>query len=246
MKILVTGSKGFIARNLIKHFKENFIVEIIEFDKKQNLKILEKLTKGVDFIFHLAGEARPSRKKEEYEKSNSVLTEKLIEAILKNEEKIPIAFTSSIHADTSVNDYGRTKKESELIIEKYAIDFKIPCFIYKLPHIFGEGCKPYHHSVITTWIFNRVNNLESTIYDRSQKMNYVYVQDLVKDLAECLKKNKFSPDTLYHDTKIIYPTTLGEVFDYIEEFNEMTKDKSYQIKEDGFKKKLFNVYKTYT
>lgn len=243
--ILVTGAKGFIAKNLIKRLGENSLFNILEFSRDNNLVDLTNLVKRADFIFHLAGEVKPQSTRNEFEKSNSHLTKFLINAVVSSKKKIQILLASSIHSDISDNHYGKTKKESESLIERYSIDEGVQCFIYKLPHIFGEGCKPNYNSVITTWIYNRVNNIETIVYDRQIKMEYIYVQDLVKDFVECMKNDLHSDSSIYKEYGNSYTTTLGDVYDYIEEFNLNIKNDQYQITENDFKAKLFNVYKQY-
>jgi UDP-2-acetamido-2,6-beta-L-arabino-hexul-4-ose reductase len=243
--ILVTGAKGFIAKNLIKRLNKSSLFNIFEFSRNSSLDDLANIVKEVDFIFHLAGEVKPKSKKNEFEKSNSGLTKSLIIAIKDSKKKIPILFASSIHSDTSDNYYGKTKKESELSIERYSIDEGVQCFIYKLPHIFGEGCKPNHNSVITTWIYNRINNLEVIIYDRNITMEYIYVQDLIDNFIELIEHNVHSELSIFKEYTNVYTTTLGNVDDYIQDFYLNIENNQYHIKDNDFKSKLFKVYKQY-
>ncbi len=243
--ILVTGSKGFIAKNLIKRLSENSLFKIFEFSRNNNLDDLINIVKRVDFIFHLAGEVKPNSEKNEFEKSNSGLTKHLISAIKGSKKKIPILFASSIHSDISDNYYGKTKKESELLIERYSIEEGVQCFIYKLPHIFGEGCKPNHNSIITTWIYNKINNLEIIVYDKNIKMKYIYVQDLVNDFIDCLGYKTYSELKIYKEYDYFYTTTLGDIVDYIQEFYLNIENNKYQITSNDFKLKLFKIYKEY-
>ena len=113
-----------------------------------------------DFIYHFAGEVRAGQSSIKYQRSNSELTQNLLDILESNNKKTPILFTSSIHSDKSVNSYGKTKKESEKMIEKYAKKNSTKCYIYKLPHVSGEGCKPNYNSVITTWIYNSIKNFD--------------------------------------------------------------------------------------
>ena len=242
--ILVTGANGFIAQNLIIKL-EGAPLYINKFGRKHNSEELNSMVNHADFIFHLAGEVKPNSTREQFENSNSELTRSLIAAIKKTHRKIPVLLASSIHSDLSNNFYGRTKKESELLIENFSIQEKVDCFIFKIPHVFGQGCKPNHNSVITTWIYNKVNNLETIVYDRSFEMTYVYVQDLVDDFLQCLEIQGHKDNTIYRKCNTTYKTTLGEVYDYIDEFNENYKNQNYEIKGNDFKLKLFKVFQQY-
>ena len=243
--VLVTGAKGFIAKNLIKRLGDNKSLNIIEFVREDNLVDLADMTKKADFIFHLAGEVRPKSKKSEFEESNSHLTKHLIDAVLRSKKKTPILLTSSIHSDLADNSYGKTKRESESFIERYSIDEGVPCFIYKLPHIFGEGCKPNYNSVITTWVYNRINNIETIVYDRNIEMEYIYVQDLVDEFIGCLDSKVNLESIIFKGYCNSYKTTLGDVYDYIQEFYENIENDEYRINGNNFKSVLFEVYKEY-
>ena len=241
--ILITGARGFIGTNLISRLSQNTKLNLLEVVRETKVEELESLIKKSDLIYHLAGEVRPNSNDSSFRESNLNLTELILKLIKKNNKKIPILYTSSIHSDISVNEYGRTKKASEILIENYAKINNVKCNIYKLPHVFGEHCKPNYNSVITTWIYNTVHNLEVKVYDRNIKMNYVYVQDLIKEFSDCL--DNFSNE-IFVESEYIYSTNLGEVIDFIEEFKENANNEKYIIGKDGFKGKLLDVYKHYS
>ena len=64
MKVLITGSNGFLAKNLISHLRMMDKIELYFFSKEDSLNKLEDHLKKVDFIFHLAGVNRPKTKTE--------------------------------------------------------------------------------------------------------------------------------------------------------------------------------------
>ena len=237
--ILVTGSKGFIGQNLIKQLENK---NILEFNRKDSIDKLEELVLRSDFIFHFAGEVRPNSSDNAFIESNVTLTQKLIQILEKNNKKIPILFTSSIHAKLLKNEYGKTKRESELLIESYSKNNNIDCFIYILPHVFGEDCKPNYNSVISTWIHNSIKNLEITIYDRDIQMSYVYIQDIITEFLTNLDQKE---KELYNEPKKIYKTTLGEVVDYLEKFNNNLNQLDDYVCSNEFEEKLYNTYMYY-
>jgi UDP-2-acetamido-2,6-beta-L-arabino-hexul-4-ose reductase len=241
--VLVTGSKGFIGKNLLKCMKDDKSINILEFTRNNTIEELETLISNCDFIIHLAGEVRPNSSDEDFVNSNIYLTKSILNILEKQNKVVPILLASSIHAKLLKNEYGKTKRESEILIEKYSEKNKINCFIYTLPHLFGEGCKENYNSGISTWIYNSINNLDINVFDRNIKMHYAYVQDIVCEFLSSLKMK--DSKQLYFEPKVIFDTTLGEVVDLINEFKLNILNENYKIINNEFKEKLFQTYKDY-
>ena len=239
--ILVTGSQGFIGKNLLKKLTN---VNIVTFNRDDSEDFLEECISRCDFIIHLAGEVRPNSSDDAFKSSNILLTNLILEILKKQEKKIPIILTSTIHAKLLKNEYGKTKRESEILLEDYAKNNKTNCYIYRLPHVFGEECKPNYNSVVSTWIYNSLNNLEINVFDRNIEMHYVYVQDIVDEFISILEIKK-DFNNIYIEPEKIYKTTLGEVVDFINEFKANLLNKEYQVKDNEFKQKLFKTYQDY-
>ncbi len=240
LNILLTGSNGFIGKNLIQALEKNAQINILTFTRENSLIDLEEAIKQSDFICHLAGEVRPNSSDDDFNVSNVMLTESMVEILERLNKKIPILLTSTIHAKLLKNEYGKSKRVSETLIEEYSQRNDVKCFIYRLPHVFGEGCKANYNSVISTWIYNSINNLEINVFDRSIEMYYVYVQDSVDEFLEIIESRDAE---LYIEPKSVYGTTLGEVVDYIHEFKE-NKNTNVHF-DDAFKQKLYQTYKDY-
>jgi UDP-2-acetamido-2,6-beta-L-arabino-hexul-4-ose reductase len=241
LNVLVTGANGFFGKAMIGRLKKSN-VNILTFTRENNFQDLQSLVLRSDFIYHFAGEVKAGLSSIEYQRSNSTLTQNILNILESKNKKTPILFTSSIHSDVSVSSYGKTKKESEEMIEKYANRRSTKCYIYKLPHVFGQECKPNHNSVITTWMYNSIKNFDIDVYDKKIKMNYIYIQDIVGEFAELLTATQ---DTLYLEPQLIYPTTLGDVLEYIEEFKVNINKKKYVITDNEFKRKLYATYQSY-
>jgi len=240
--ILVTGSKGFIGQNLIKKLQQDSQNIILEFTRENTLAELEELVLKSDFIYHIAGEVRPKSSDAEFKSSNVTLTQNLISILEKNSKKTPILLVSSIHAQLQKNEYGKSKRESELLVEKYAKESNNKCFIYRLPHVFGEGCKVNYNSVVSTWIYNTIKGLEVNIFDTSIEMHYVYVQDIVDEFIAIIEIEK---GELYINPQNTYETTLGELVGYLDEFKNNIENRQYSIENNEFKEKLFQTYRDY-
>lgn len=242
--ILVTGSKGFLGKHLIKVLSSHEEYRVYEYTRQSTLEELEAIIDGVDFIFHLAGEVNPKSTEEAFFEKNVTLTQELIDVLKSRGLKIPILLASSIHAENPKNVYGVTKKESEEIILQYRLEQKIPVYIYRLFHLFGEGCKPNYNSVISAWMYNAIRDLEIQVYDRCIAMHYSYVQDVVNEFIAHLDTFTTS-STSFFKPSLVYDTTLGEVVDNINEFKHNIHNPFYRIEENSFKQKLFTTYQDY-
>lgn len=242
LNILVTGSAGFIGKNFLNNsIDESF--NILEFNRNDSNDCLEKIIQRSDFVVHLAGEVRPQSSKDQFKKSNNILTGNIIHSLKKSGKKVPILLASTIHAKLMNSEYGNSKRASELMIENYYGDTGNPYCIYRLPHVFGEGCKPNYNSVISTWMYNSVNDLQINVFDRSIQMRYVYVQDVVTEFIAHIN-NGALPNT-YVEPKESYETTLGEVVDMIHEFRSNIHNQNWTVDGCEFKKKLHSTYVNY-
>lgn len=241
--ILVTGSKGFVGKHLVKALSFDTRYSVYEYIKQSTLKELEFIIDGVDFIFHLAGEVHPKSTAESFYAKNVTLTQVLIDVLKSRGLKIPILLASSIHAENPKNVYGTTKKESEEIILQYGLEQKVPVYIYRLFHLFGEGCKPNYNSVISTWMYNAIRDLEIQVYDRGIAMHYSYVQDVINEFIAHLDTSNTSSS--FFKPSLVYDTTLGEVVDDINEFKHNIHNPFYHIEDNLFKQKLFITFQDY-
>jgi len=242
LNILITGTKGFIGKNLLEKLDRNNF-SILEFNRNDSVEILEQNIIKSDFIVHLAGEVRPNSTDDDFKSSNTLLTKTIIDLLNKHNKTVPILMASTIHAKLLKNEYGKTKREAEILIENYANATNARCFIYRLPHVFGEGCKPNYNSVVTTWIYNSIKDLEINCFDRSIVMHYVYVQDIVDDFLSIIDKQ--TSQMIYMEPKKVYQTTLGEVVDMIAEFKQNIQNQDYKPDESELKQKLFATYLYY-
>src|SRR5690554_3329399 len=149
MKILVTGSNGFIAKNLIAELKSKNQYTIFEYNRESTMEDLNRYCKDCEFVFHLAGVNRPKNVDEFFE-GNFDLTKLLLQTLEKHNNKSPIVFSSSIQAELE-NPYGRSKKAGEELLFEYSKDKNAKVFVYRFPNVFGKWCKPNYNSVIATF-----------------------------------------------------------------------------------------------
>jgi len=240
MKVLITGSNGFISKNLIEHLKRDENIELYLYSKKDSLNILEAYVNEVDFIFHLAGVNRPKDKKDFYE-GNSNLTKIIVDILKKEDKQTPILLSSSTQSDLD-NDYGKSKKEAEEILLDYSKETNTNVFIYKLPNVFGKWSKPNYNSVISTWCYNISHDLEIKVNNREIELNLVYVDDVVKSFIE---KLEYESENKYFEINTVYKKTLGEIEELLYKFKENRSTLVIPEVSSGFERVLYATYLSY-
>ncbi|HLD23989.1 MAG TPA: NAD-dependent epimerase/dehydratase family protein [Sulfuricurvum sp.] len=238
MKILVTGSNGFIGKNLIESLARTKSLEVLTYTKNDSQEHLENLLEKADFIFHLAGVNRPQNSVEFYH-GNSDLTQLIVNTLVKLQKKVPILLSSSTQVGGD-SDYAKSKEMSEKIIEQYSIDYHVKCFIYRLPNVFGKWSKPNYNSAIATWCHNITRDLPIQVNDRTTILNLVYIGDVIGAFIERLFVSQ--SDSLYYDIPVIYQKTLGEIEDLLYQFRESRTSLLIPQIADGFKRAMYATY----
>lgn len=240
MKILITGSDGFIAKNLIEHLKRDSNITLYLFSKNDSISILEAYLNEVNFIFHLAGVNRPE-KIEDFYKGNTKLTQTIINFLISNNKSVPILLSSSAQSNLD-NDYGKSKKEAENLIIKYSKEVNTNVYIYKLPNVFGKWSKPNYNSVISTWCHNISHNLDITINNKDIKLDLVYIDDVIKSFIDKLDSQY---DKEYFTVDNIYKKSLGEISQLLHQFKENRTNLIVPNVASGFERALYATYLSY-
>ena len=241
MKVLVTGAKGFIGRNLVTTLKQDTNLEVIEVDIEQSVEELKQATLESEFIFHLAGINRPKDEKEFFE-GNTALTETIIETLKQHQKKTPILITSSIQAELD-NAYGQSKKAAEEALKNYAEVTGANSYIYRLPNVFGKWCRPNYNSAVATFCHKIARDEEIWVNDRSISLNLVYIDDVVRCFIDTMNNQPKSTD--YLEVTPVHPTTLGEIVDLLVSFKESRETRTVAKMDDPLAKKLYSTYLSY-
>jgi UDP-2-acetamido-2,6-beta-L-arabino-hexul-4-ose reductase len=237
MKVLVTGSNGFIGRNLCQHLKEMKDVEVLPFDKDDNFSIIEKNIKNIDFIFHLAGINRPE-KVDEFYSGNRDLTKTIIDLLKENKLRTPLLISSSIQA-VKDNDYGKSKKEAEDIVFNYDKD---NTYVFRLHNVFGKWCRPNYNSVVATFCYNTAHNIDLTVNDPNAEVELIYIDDIIKEFINILNGNKPSHiEDSYCYIEPRYKVTIGELLDKIKACKSSMESILVLQTGNDFTKKLFST-----
>lgn len=242
MRILVTGAKGFIGKNLIAELRNRKYTEIFEYDRDTDYLLLDEYCKEADFVFHLAGVNR-SKVKSEFMEGNFGFTSNLLNFLKKNNNTCPVMISSSIQAELD-NPYGESKKAGENLLFSYSEETGSKVLVYRFPNVFGKWCKPNYNSAVATFCHNIAHDLPIQVNDPSVVMNLVYIDDVVNELIDTLegKENKIG---LFCEVPLAYTATLNEIVDLIYSFKNSRENKSVPNMHDELAKKLYSTYLSY-
>jgi len=244
MKILITGAKGFIGKNLAVELQNKKAGELLEFDKDNSLSDLHKFALECDLVFHLAGINRPLDVKE-FEEGNTDLTNALITYLKESGNKAPIIFSSSVQAKLD-NPYGRSKLAAENSLIKYSEVTGVPVCIYRLPNVFGKWSRPSYNSVVSTFCHNIAHSLPIQINDPETILNQIYVNDVIDEfIAKTANITKRNGPELIENIKPVYTLTLGKLADIITSFKESRLQLSVPDLSDPLTTKLYATYLSY-
>ena len=270
MKVLVTGAKGFVGKNLVcalnnlKDGKDRTrpnikIDEVYEYDIDSNISELAEYCKNADFVFNLAGVNRP-KDPEEFKKGNFGFASTLLETLKKYGNKCSVMISSSIQATLIGRydgEYGRSKRDGENLLFDYANKTGAKVLVYRFPNLFGKWCRPNYNSAVATFCNNVANDLPITINDRSTELELLYIDDLVYEMFDALegKEHRCEFDGLtavenengrFCFVPTTHRVTLGEISDLLEKFKSQPISLLMpEIPNNSFAKKLYSTYLSY-
>ena len=270
MKILVTGAKGFVGKNLCAQLKNirdgkarNYGVtvdEIFEYDLDSTPAELDQWCAEADFVFNLAGVNRPKDVKE-FMSGNFGFASTLLKTLWKHENTCPVMLSSSQQASLSGrfgdSEYGRSKKAGEDLFLEYGEKYCVKVLVYRFPNLFGKWCRPNYNSAVATFCNAVANDLQYKVNDPSVELELLYIDDLVDEMIACLRgeEHRCDFDGLgvfpIKDGKYCYvPTThratLGEIVDLLNKFAAQPSTLMIpEIPANSFAKKLYSTYLSY-
>lgn len=270
MKVLVTGAKGFVGKNLcarlnnIKAGKARCypvtVEEVFEYDIDSTFEELDHYCKEANFVFNLAGVNRPENP-EDFKKGNFGFASTLLDTLKKHGNSCPVMLSSSIQATLigryAGHPYGESKKAGEELFFAYSEETGAKVLVYRFPNLFGKWCRPNYNSAVATFCNNIANDLPIQVNDPSVELELLYVDDLVDEMILALQGKEHHCEFEGVDTVLTengrfcaVPTTfrasLGEIVDLLHQFAEMPKTLMIpEIPADSFAKRLFSTYLSY-
>lgn len=271
MKILVTGAKGFVGKNLCaalrnirdnkdRRFPDLKIEEIYEYDIDSKPEELDAWCKEAGFVFNLAGVNRPQNQ-EEFMQGNFGFASTLLDALKKHGNKCPVMLSSSQQASLTGrfgnSEYGRSKKAGEDLFLEYGKETGAEVHVYRFPNLFGKWSRPNYNSAVATFCNAFANDLPYTVNDPSVELELLYIDDLVDEMIAILQgkghRCEFEglsvqevQDGRYRYCPITHKVTLGEIVELLKSFAEQPKTLMIpEIPVGSFAKKLYSTYLSY-
>jgi len=272
MRILVTGAKGFVGKNLcaaLKNIKDGkdkthpglVIDEVLEYDIDTDPALLDGFCKEAGFVFNLAGVNRPQNQ-EEFMQGNFGFASTLLDTLKKHKNTCPVMLSSSQQASLTGrfgnSEYGRSKKAGEDLFLEYSKETGAKVLVYRFPNLFGKWCRPNYNSAVATFCNAFANDLPYTVNDPSVELELLYIDDLVDEMMACLEGKEHRcefnglevvPEPVegrYCYCPITHHVTLGEIVELLKSFAEQPKTLMIpEIPNGSFAKKLYSTYLSY-
>lgn len=271
MKILVTGAKGFVGKNLVaqlgniksgkaKFYGDVTVDEVFEYDIDSSAEELERYCREADFVFNLAGVNRPQNN-DEFMAGNFGFASTLLDTLKKYGNTAPVMLSSSIQATLigryGQSDYGKSKLAGEELFFEYGAETGAKVLVYRFPNLFGKWCRPNYNSAVATFCNNIANDLPIQVNDRSTQLELLYIDDLVDEMIAALKGEEhhcefdgvetvLTEGGRYCAAPVTHKVTLGEIVDLLEQFKaQPTTLVMPEIPAGSFAKKLYSTYLSY-
>ena len=258
MRILVTGAKGFVGKNLVcslnnikdgkdRTHPELNIEEIYEFDIDTDISLLDGYCENADFVFNLAGVNRP-KEQSEFMQGNFGFASTLLDTLKKHKNTCPVMISSSTQASLegrfAGSEYGKSKRAGEDLMFDYAKETGAKVLVYRFPNLFGKWCRPNYNSAIATFCNNIASDLPIQVNDPSVMLTVVYIDDLVDEMIRALGGNETRTGE-YCTVPVQYDASLGFIADTIKSFPEIREELGVPNFENPLVSKLYSTYLSY-
>lgn len=244
--ILITGSAGFVGRNLVETLRRLGYTNLLCFDRNDTLDTLKSYCQQAQFVVHLAGINRPKDPSEFYS-GNASLTETMLSYLELSQNKAPVLVTSSVQAELD-NDYGKSKLEAENAIFDHGHRCGSPVYVFRMEGVFGKWCRPNYNSVVATFCYNVANGLPIQVRDPDFSLPLVYIDDVVQCIIDAFDGNVMCDRSMRPICRIhpVHQTTLGHLAETIQGFAAgRTTLATPDLYPGSLEKKLYSTYVSY-
>ncbi len=253
MKVLVTGSNGFVGRSLVAVLKNPQAFDksieldadliVLEYDIGVNEEQLARFCFETDFVVNLAGVNRP-KEQEDFIKGNADFAALLLEKLKAANNRCPVLLASSTQAALD-NPYGKSKRAGEELTFTYARETGASVYVYRFPNIFGKWCRPNYNSAVATFCHNIANDLPITVSDRNIILKLVYIDDVVAEIIAALKGQPHRDESGFCSVPVVHEASLGRITDSLYSFKESRENIVLPQLSDPFISKLYATYLSY-
>lgn len=240
--VLITGSEGFVGKNLRASLQQRKDVRILYFDIQNTPSELESLLEQADFVYHLAGVNRPQNS-EEFASGNTGLTEQICNFLAASGRNVPVAISSSTQAAMD-NPYGTSKRAAEDAVFQYGMITGADVHVFRLPNVFGKWCRPNYNSGVATFCHNIAHGIPIQVNDPEVVMSLVYIDDVVRTLLALLDGVSEVRDG-FSTVQPVHVIKLGSIVGLIHSFQVSREQISVPDMSDPFTKKLYATYLSY-
>lgn len=241
MKALITGSNGFIGRNLSAHLKAEGLCDLLLYNRQSDPAALGSYAEECDFVFHLAGVNRPSD--DSGFEENPRFTRELMETLKRGMKHPPVLLASTVQALLD-NPYGRSKRLAEDLVLEYGRETGADVFVFRLPGVFGKWCAPNYNSVVATFCHNISRGLPVRINDPDAPLPLVYIDDVLQAFTSAMLGGMEKGNGFY-EVRPVYRTTVGELKDIIQSFRDERARIFLSDMGDPLTGKLYSTYLSY-
>lgn len=271
MRVLITGARGFVGRNLTENLKNirdgknrtrphMRIDEIYEYDVENTAVELNEYCKKADFVFNLAGVNRP-KDPAEFRACNFGFASTLLDMLKKHHNLCPVMLSSSIQATLAgrfgTSEYGLSKRAGEDLFFTYAEETGAKVLVYRFPNLVGKWVKPNYNSAVGTFCNNIANDLPITVNDPSVELEMLFIDDLLEEMLDALEGKEhhcefegvntiLTESGRYCAAPVTHKATLGYIVECLHQFHDQPKTLVIpEIPDGSFEKKLYSMYLSY-
>ncbi len=241
MKVLVTGAKGFIGKNLCLFLEKNDF-EVLKYDLDNTKEELLSFLRECDFIFNLAGVNRP-KNEEEFSFGNHIFLEDILSYLKTVGNKCPIMLSSSTQAALD-NPYGLSKKAAEETLFKYSEETGANVFVYRFPNVFGKWARPNYNSAVATFCNNIAASLPITVNNPATVLELLYIDDLCEEMLKALK-GEANKEGEFCAVPVTFKKSLGEITELLYSFKEKRNSLGVINTADPFETRLYATFLSY-